>query len=432
MKESLMNPTTTASRTLGSFVEETTRSRADHLRRTLSPLVEAFRRRQELDGRIEQPQESDAVLLREIVDVAVVFLTGIGRDQQAHALREDVDAWVEAGLDAKPGFDRSRDAFTVVPNNAGKFFLGAVYTTNSEQPCGHRLDYFYAQRHEPTFVTSIAEAYPHPHNVVQEVILLAGSEGFTRGNCLVFFPENVSAAEKIKEQNYAVFFFSKFKAIHEGIGVAAAREVMTPESVILDSDGMDPYACYEARSLWGYLHDRAHFSGKWPISDYTLLKMNWFIGVLEELKVDAKAILLAHSTSMPYADELLAMILVERLFRYPLEKEAESNFDAATGVFLYSWLHATGAITVSDDRLHIGRKAVLEHLPRLVAEIEAVENGAHTPDEYKASAKSFVYKYLAPAETGRRYRFLPYQEILRSKSSHLADQAPLDFSDPVL
>lgn len=427
-----MNPTTTTPKTLGSFVEDANKGRADYLRRVLSPLVDRFRRRQELDGRIERPADSDVTLLREIADVASTFLREMGRDQQARALREDIDAWIDAGLDAKPAFDRSRDTFTVVPNNAEMFFLGAVYATNSEQPCGHRLDYFYAQRHEPTFVTSIAEEYPHPNNVVQEVILLAGSEGFTRGNCLVFFPENIAAAEKIKEQNYAVFFFSKFQAIHEEIGVAAAREVMTPESVILDSEGMDPYGCYEARSLWGYLHDRAHFSGKWPIGDYTLLKMNWFIGVLEEIKVDAKAILLAHSTSMPYANELLAMILVERLFRYPLEKEAESNFDAATGVFLYSWFHAAGALQVSDGRLAIDREAVLALLPRLVSEIEAVENSADTPDEYKAAARAFVYEYLAPGEDGRRYRFLPYQDILRSRSSHLAEQAPLDFSNPVL
>lgn len=424
--------TTTTPRTLGRHVEEATTGRADYLRSTLSPLVEKFRQRQQLDGRIELPQPADAVLLQQIADVAVAFLRDIGRDRQAAALGGDIDGWLEAGLDTRPAFDRSRDAFTVVPNNAEMFFLGAVYTTNSEQPCGHRLDYFYAQRHEPDFVTSIAEDYPHPHNVVQEVILLAGSHGFTRGNCLVFFPENIAAAEKIKEQNYAVFFFSKFKAIHEEIGVAAARAAMTPESVILDSHGMDPYACYEARSLWGYLHDRAHFSGKWPISDYTLLKMNWFIGVLEELKVDAKAILLAHSAAMPYAAELLAMILVERLFRYPLEKEAESNFDAATGVFLYSWLVAAGAARITGGQLEIDREAVLGLLPRLVSEIEAVENSAATPDEYKAAAKAFVYEHLAKGEAGQRYRFLPHQEILRSRSGHLSDRAPLDFSEPVL
>lgn len=390
-------------------------------------LVNAFRRRQALDGSVSEPGEADLRLLEEIVETAAAVYGELGREEQAAALREDAAGWRAAGLDTVPDFTRTRDAFVSPADGELAFVVAPIRTTNSHPPVGQRMECFLTRRHEPRTLSKIAGRYPHPKDNCQATRLVAGSDGFAVGNCIVFFPENVAAVDKPRGQSYALFFFSKFRRIHETYALPAARAVLTPESMPTASAGLDPETCYEARATWGYLHDRFHYEGRWPIDQHVAVKMDWFVGVLEELKVDAKAMRACAGGDVPYADEQIAMILLERVFRYPLASDATRNFDSGTGVFLFSWLRERRALLPVGDRYELDVPRAVSAMDDLVAEVEALEARVRDPDDYRAQAKAMVRGQLAEGTEGARYSFSGEQSVLLRARPELDRLPPLRF-----
>ncbi len=398
---------------------------------SLIPRVNRFRTRQADDGTVTAPTADDRELLTLISDEACAWYRRNGLGHQADALDADVAGWLEAGLDTPPHFARSRDALRPPEDGTMVLFLAPLQSTNSAPPVGKRLDCFYALRKEPAALPDLAVTHPHPKNNCQSLILVAGSDGFAQGNCLVFFPENVAAHDKITDQPYAMFFYNKMRAIHETYALPGAAAVLTPDSVPRASTGLDPEVCFEARAIWGYLHDRMHYQGLWPFDEHISLKMNWFVGLLEEIKVDAKTALACADGGIPYAEEQIAMILLERVFRYPQADDATRNFDSGTGVLLYSWLRERGALTGSPDDgglLRLDRDATVAALRDYVTTIEKMEAEVTTDDEYRAAAKALVRSYLPAGEPKQRYRFTEDQRVLLRARRSLDRLPPLTFS----
>ncbi|MFD8634929.1 DUF6421 family protein [Streptomyces sp. NPDC059533] len=405
---------------------------ADLLTRTLVPLVNRFRARQQDDGTVTDATAADADLLGRIRDTAAAWYRRNGLGDQADALVADVDAWLAAGLGSRPHFARSRDALRVPADGEPVFFLAPVQTTNSAPPVGKRLDCFLALRKEPDALAQMAGDFPHPKNNCQALVLITGSEGFAHGACLVVFPENVAAHDKVTEQPYAMFFFGKMRKIHETYALPAAAAVLTPESLPRASTGLAADVCYEARAIWGYLHDSMHYQGLWPFDENISLKMNWFVGLLEEIKVDAMTVLAcADSGLVPFADEQIDMILLERVFRYPQADDATRNFDSGTGVFLYSWFREHGALIGSPEDgglLRLDRARALEALRTYVTTMEKLEAEVTTDDEYRSRAKEMVRRYLPEGEPGQRYAFTEDQRVLLRAKADLDRLPPLEFA----
>lgn len=408
------------------------RAEARELAGSLIPKVNRFRLRQADNGTVTSPRTADGELLAEIRDEATAWYVRNGRPGQAAALAADVDGWLSEGLDSAPDFARSRDALTPPADGGHVFFLAPAQTTNSVPPVGKRLDCFLALRKEPDALPQLATSFPHPKNNCQSLVLVAGSHGFAHGNCLVFFPENVAAHDKVKDQPYAMFFFSKMRKIHETYALPGAEAVLTPGSVPRASSGLAPEVCYEARSIWGYLHDSMHYQGRWPFDQHITLKMNWFVGLLEETKVDAKTVLACADGGVPLAREQIAMILLERVFRYPQADDATRNFDSGTGVFLYSWLRRHQALTESpeaDGLLRLDWDKTLDALRAYVTTVEQLEDRVRTDDEYRAAAKELVRAYLPPGEAKQRFGFTEDQSVLLRAKQTLADLPALRFAD---
>ncbi|MFG2986277.1 DUF6421 family protein [Streptomyces sp. NPDC048258] len=408
------------------------RAEAADLSRSLVPKVNRFRRRQADDGTVPEPQAADRELLLAIRDEATAWYRRNDRAHQADALVADVDGWIADGLDSAPHFARSRDALQPPADGTPVFFLAPAQTTNSVPPVGKRLDCFFALRKEPDALPELATTFPHPKNNCQSLVLITGSDGFAHGNCLVFFPENVAARDKVEEQPYAMFFYNKMRKIHETYALPGAESVLTAESVPRSSSGLAPEVCYEARAIWGYLHDSMHYQGLWPFDQHISLKMNWFVGLLEETKVDAKTVLACASGGVPFAREQIDMILLERIFRYPQADDATRNFDSGTGVFLYSWLRAHGALTGSPETgglLHFDRDKTLDALREFVATVEELEEQVTTDDEYRTAAKALVRTYLPEGEVKQRYRFTEDQSVLLRAKQPLAELPPLRFAE---
>ncbi|CAL9391063.1 DUF6421 family protein [Streptomyces sp. enrichment culture] len=435
--------TVTATATATAPVAADLLADADELMRVLIPQVDRFRQRQAGDGTVSGATADDDALLRRIRDEACAWYTRHGRDEQAIALAADVDDWLAAGLGTRPHFARSRDALPVPEDGSAVFFLAPLQSTNSAPPVGKRLDCFFALRKEPAALPELAQAHPHPRNNCQSLLLITGSAGFRQGNCLVFFPENVAAHDKITEQPYAMFFYNKMRKIHETYALPGAAAVLTPESLPRASTGLDPDVCFEARAIWGYLHDSMHYQGLWPFDQHISLKMNWFVGLLEEIKVDAKTVLAcADSGVVPFAAEQIDMILLERVFRYPQADDATRNFDSGTGVLLYSWLREHGALAGSPadgGLLRFDRAKAIDALRAFVATVEALEAEVTTDDEYRAAARELVRRYLPapePVKAGpvtsactprRRYTFTEDQRVLLRAKQGLDRVPALEF-----
>ncbi|KOU52101.1 DUF6421 family protein [Streptomyces sp. NPDC054949] len=405
---------------------------ADLLTDVLIPMVNRFRDRQRDDGTVADPTPDDAELLGRIRDEATSWYHRHGLDGQADALVADVDGWLAAGLDSRPHFARSRDALRVPADGEPVFFLAPLQSTNSAPPVGKRLDCFLALRKEPDALAGMAADFPHPKNNCQSLVLVTGSAGFARGSCLVFFPENVAAHDKVTDQPYAMFFYNKMRKIHETYALPAAAAVLTPDSLPGASGGLAADVCFEARAIWGYLHDSMHYQGLWPFDENISLKMNWFVGLLEEIKVDAKTVLAcADSGLVPFAEQQIDMILLERVFRYPQADDATRNFDSGTGVFLYSWFREHEALVGSPadgGLLRFDRARALEALRAFVTRVEKLEAEVTDDDEYRAAAKEFVRRYLPEGEPRQRFSFTADQLVLRRAKSDLDRLPPLEFA----
>ncbi|MGQ0576626.1 MAG: DUF6421 family protein [Pseudonocardia sp.] len=382
----------------------------------LLPLCNAIRARQVRDGSIPEPLAADVDLLTRLRRSGRAVLEQADRHGLAEAFTADVDRWLATGLHTAPDFARTRDAVTPPLDGEIAVFVGPAMMTNSEPPVGFRFEAFVARRREPLALPALAARFPHPRNNCQSLQLLVGSDGVVSGNCIVFFPENVGAARPPRTQSYAMFFYSKFRRIHETFAVPAARDVLTTDSLPWASAGLDPQQCYEARAIWGYLHDYFHHQGPRPFDEHMAVKLNWFVGLLEEIKVDCQTLLACAAGDVPYGESQIDMILLERLFRYPLDRDAERVFDAGTGVLLFSWLVARGSITaVGDGRCRLALPATVDAARLLVDEIEEIERTAETDEQYRSTAKSFVRRFLRDGGAGRRFAFTPEQSVLRRR-----------------
>ncbi|WP_265863614.1 DUF6421 family protein [Streptomyces sp. SKN60] len=434
-----LRTTPAAGRPATAPVPEYLLAEATVLMDSLIPLVNRFRTRQADDGTVPAPTADDRELLARIRDEGAAWYRRHALDGQAAALEADVDGWLAAGLDTRPHFGRSRDALAAPADGETTFFLAPIQTTNSAPPVGKRLDCFFALRKEPDALPVLAESFPHPKNNCQSLILLTGSAGFAHGSCIVFFPENVAAHDKVTEQPYAMFFFNKMRKIHETYALPAAAAVLTADSLPRASGGLAADVCFEARAIWGYLHDAMHYQGLWPFDEHIALKMNWFVGLLEEIKVDAKTVLAcADSGLVPYAAEQIAMILMERVFRYPQADDATGNFDSGTGVFLYSWFREHGALTgdpAGGGLLRLDLERAVEALRAYVATMEKLEAEVTEDAEYRSRARELVREYLPAPESDRdasgrrlRYAFTADQEVLRRAKGGLDRLPPLEFA----
>ncbi|MDA8523052.1 DUF6421 family protein [Acidovorax sp. NCPPB 4044] len=157
-----------------------------------------------------------------------------------------------------------------------------------------------------------------------------------------------------------------------------------------------------------HLESFIHHRGPMPLDAHLQLKLNWHAGLLEEIKVDSQVVLECLDPRIAYGASVIEFVLLERLFRYPLQPDVQRNFDSGTGVFLFEWLTEHGAITVDGARITaFDREAIYGALRSLVETIEALERCARGED-YKALARQFVHRYLRPpSQEGDRFDIPP-------------------------
>lgn len=394
----------------------------------LATRVDAFRTLQSEQGSVILPTDAAVASLRMIAGDFSDLAIRAGHPEVGAAVRADVDRWIARGLDRTPAFDSARAVLAPPGNGQDVVVLAPILATNGPAPRGHFLEFFWAFRDEPAIRSEAAAAFPHPKNKCQSLRLRIASAGFATGNCIVFFPENVAGRDPVEAQNYAMFFFNKFQAIYEHHTLPVVERLFGRGDGLFGharraSSAMEPSDCYAARCLWGHLHDYFHHQGPRPFDENLQLKLNWFRGLLEEIKCDARTALAVHRHRLPHHEAIFEFVLFERMFRYPCQPDCVRNFDAGTGVFLFEWLAERGALETAESGLTLNLERVLDALNELVARIEAIESLEEIP--YRVGARAFVREYLPEGTEGDRFQVPPRYRALVGAG---ADQALIRFT----
>ncbi|TBW49358.1 hypothetical protein EZI54_19720 [Marinobacter halodurans] len=389
----------------------------DYINNHIVPRVHRLQALQSRDGSIRAGVGLAEGILRDLIDYTKPLYVSIGLEETHESLAVDIEDWIVRGLDKTPYFDNTINTFTAPENHSLTFFLGPMRTPNGPNDRGFYLEAFFAKREEPSFMAPIAAEMPHPKNGCQSLKLLAGSKGFTEEKCIVFFPENVRTRNEVHLQNYAMFFFNKFFRIFNQETILRAKSVFSIGALRCEKLTEDEY--YEARVLWGYLHDYFHHVGHRPFDQNIQVKMNFFVGILEEIRADVSTVLALNEKRFKYWDAIIEFILFERLLRYPSQHDATNNFDSGTGFFLFTWLWRNSDCFqhASDGRLSFNFEACVESLSVLLSEIDSIEAIAHDQG-YKEAARRYVEGILASGEDGERFA-IPEDFVIQRANSEI-------------
>lgn len=309
------------------------------------------------------------------------------------AFKEDVNNWIKLGLDKKPSFDSTILKYQPPLNGDFSFFIGVIKNQNSVPPRGYFLEFFFVQREEPVCNNILYKLYPHPANICISSKLITGSTGFKDGNCVVFFPENIISNNKIEKQNYALFFFNKFRYIYSEITLPRVS-ILIQDFKLIKSNKLNERDFYFARCVWGYLHDYFHHQGVKPFNEFLYLKMNWYVGLLEEIKVDCQtAIECLSNTEIPFRREVFEFIIFDRMFRYTCQDDFEYNFDSGTGFLLFNFLLEGNALQFKSDQIVIDEPLIKIALNKLILDICNIES-ENDEDLIKQMCEQYVGRYL--------------------------------------
>jgi len=381
----------------------------------LVPMINEFQRYQCNTGAVINELPRAEKLLDEIISVSSSILKDLSQENYATHLIADLNEWKKRGLNKEPFFDNSLANFVVPKDGETTFCLAAITTPNSGHQKGYWLECFLVHRKEPAVVKEIEAEIPHPKNVSQTVCLLSSSFGFSTGRCLVFFPENVKTKEKITNQSFALFFFDKFHKIYTQDTICRAENIFNLKEIC--SKEIDEESCYAARTVWGYLHDYYHHCGTRPFDRNIHVKMNFWAGILEEIKVDCKTIMTLQERKYPWWQEITEFILFERLARYPAQHDATRNFDSATGVFLFTWLKRNNfsfSYDTAPDKPVLNLNECLKGIRILVNEIEELEI-IEDDAAFKKAVEYYVKNILTPGTDGQKYN-IPEDYTVHSKN----------------
>jgi hypothetical protein len=355
---------------------------------------------------------ADAEELREAVtDLcrAVEGLDSLMSERQIAATTLDLRRWQEAGMTGVPSFDATRDAVPAPLDGEAAAYVGPVVLPNSDRREVH-IEAFVVVRQDPDCTPYLQAKYPHPKAVFQSTRLRSASRGLREGNCVVFFPENIPADTRCTDQNFAWFFFDRHTEIYaQTLGIVerlCGPDSPFAESTELLSAGLDPEDVYQARCVWGYLHDYFHHTGPRPLDEHLALKTTWRPGLLEELKVDMKSAIACFEEDVPYGPVVFEYILLERLFRYPTQPDPLRNFDSGTGFALGTWLASEGLFAVNDSGVRVlgSKPAIVESVRRLVRLIEEIEE-IEDDEVYRTEAVEFLYRTLLRKPEAKPLRY---------------------------
>ncbi len=269
-------------------------------------------------------------------------------------VRGDLRRWVDEGC-GKPDFGAALALFR--PELARRdgiehLVVFPLYTPNGSPDT--RFEALIVRTPWPDFVATLErERYDNAKYVpVQLVDHTAGYDG----ECAVLFPETVSVAVRPTNNFGAIFCDREAERFQRATRRAAdvLRIDLPPAAAALLESGdlvRDTYI------LWDMIHDRWHSHGDLPFDPFMIRqRLPYWMYSLEELRVD----LATYGTAAELVGEGFAFarhvqyaILFDRILRFPITGNRVRNYDGLGGQLLFAYLHQTGVLRWTDNRLVI-------------------------------------------------------------------------------
>ena len=380
-------------------------------------LVNDFRKLQNYDGSVKV---SNLQTAHEILKKILFFTKLITINNASvflESFRIDIETWIDKGLQNEPDFYLTRDSYVSPKNNEYSFFIGVVKSQNSKTSKGFFLECFLVKREEPIECEVLYKKFPHPKNICQSTKLICGSNGVFENNCIVFFPENIKSSKRIFKQNFALFFFNKFKKIFEEQTLKNIDRLninlndFSKKGLWSYTSCFSEQEIYISRCIWGYLHDYHHHQGIKPFDEFISLKTNWFVGLLEEVKVDFQTFLECIENDLPYSKLVAQYILFDRIFRYPFQEDRKFNFDSGTGVFIYNWFINEGVIINKEFDIFFNVNKINESANKLISKIVEIES-LEDHEEIKEKSFYFVNEYVGVSKKREIIDFREFKKVL--------------------
>jgi hypothetical protein len=379
-------------------------ARADPAWTALRDGVDRLRLRQRADGSVDLELHERASLDAEVEAVAgaVTALAPRFPHQEAYleAAVADLRAWAAAGY-GKPDFGASLDLFRPERQRVdGIEHLVLFPMVKQNGPRESVFEALIVRVPWPDWLGELeATRYDNPKFV--PVTLVDHTAGYD-SECAVLFPETVSVAGRPAHHFGAIFCDREAERFRRTIG-AAARTLqinLPPDAAGLVAS--EPLS-EQAYALWDLIHDRAHSHGDLPFDPFMIRKrMPYWMYALEELRCDLTAYgeaVALEREGFGFARFVQYAIVLDRMLRFPVTGERVRNYDGLGGQLLFAFLHRTGRLRWTDNRLTIDWDA----LPGGLAELRALVDDLYcrgidrTQLQHWGAAHDLVCTYLQPA-----------------------------------
>lgn len=221
--------------------------------------------------------------------------------------------------------------------------------------------------------------------------------------CAVLFPETVSVATPPKRHHFgAIFCDREAERFRRTIGAAASLLQM---NLPPDAAGLLTSApvSEQAYALWDLIHDRAHSHGDLPFDPFMIRRrMPYWMYALEELRCDLTAYGEAvelEREGFGFARFVQYAVLLDRMLRFPVTGDRTRNYDGLGGQLLFAFLHRSGRLSWTDNRLTFDWHALADGIAELRALVEDLYRDGidRTQLQHWGAAHDLVATYVPPA-----------------------------------
>ncbi|HTN25739.1 MAG TPA: DUF6421 family protein [Solirubrobacteraceae bacterium] len=384
-------------------------ARADPAWTVLRDTVDHLRLCQRADGSVDLDAHDAAAL-----DAGVARIAGAVQSLAPHfrhqadyldAAVADLRAWAAAGY-GKPDFGTSLELFRPEQLRVdGIEHLVLFPMLKQNGPRDSVFEALIVRVPWPAWLADLEAArYDNPKFV--PVTLIDHTAGYD-SECAVLFPETVSVAVRPKQHHFGgIFCDREAERFRRTIGAAARTlQINLPP----DAAGLvaSETVSEQAYVLWDLIHDRAHSHGDLPFDPFMIRKrMPYWMYALEELRCDLTAYgeaVALEREGLGFARFVQYAILLDRMLRFPVSGERVRNYDGLGGQLLFAFLHRTGRLHWTDNRLTIDWEALPDGVAELRALVEELYRDGIDRSQLRhwGAAHDLVATYVAPASSSR-------------------------------
>jgi hypothetical protein len=372
--------------------------------RVLRETVDRLRLRQSPDGAVDLTAHDAAEVAGEVEQIAraVAGLAAHFRHQDAYlrAAVADLRSWAATGF-GTPDFGASLDLFRPErrrEDGIEHLVLFAMFKQNGSRD--RVFEALIVRVPWPGWLAELeATRYDNPKFV--PVTLVDYTAGYD-SECAVLFPETVSVAGRPAHHFGAIFCDREAERFRRTIGAAARLlQINLPP----DAAGLvaSQDVSEQAYALWDLIHDRAHSHGELPFDPFMIRKrMPYWMYALEELRCDLTAYgeaVALERDGFGFARFVQYAMVLDRMLRFPVTGDRVRNYDGLGGQLLFAFLHRTGRLHWTDNRLTIDWGALPEGVAELRALVEELYRSGidRTQLQHWGAAHDLVCTYVQPA-----------------------------------